>query len=103
MLSNVFFFILVAIFCLGVVLNLAGPEGILQSYKRWYIPEWFRFITAALEAICVLLFFTPMAIFGYGLALLIMVSAIGILIFNREYKPLIAPVLTSAMIIFLLV
>lgn len=101
-LSTVVFVIFVTIFCIGVGVNLAGPEGIRESYKRWNLPAWFRFITAALEAISVILVFTPLKLLGYTLALLVMFSAIIILVRNREYKPLIAPLLTSAMIIFLL-
>lgn len=101
-LDNIIFYIFIMVFCVGVVVNLIGPKGIVDSYKRWGLPGWFRYITAALEALTMALVFTNMAKIGYALALWVMGSAIIILVFNKEYKPVVAPVLTCAMIIFLM-
>lgn len=100
--NNIVFTLFVIIFCIGVVVNLVGPQGIVESYKRWGLPGWFRYVTAAVEALSVVLVFTYFELLGYALALGVMGGAMVILIFNREYKPVIAPFLTSVIIIFLL-
>lgn len=100
--NNVALFLFFTIFFIGVVVNLVGPKGIIDSYIRWRMPSWFRFITAALEALALILIILNYEMLGYGLALVVMLAAIVILCFNKELKPLIAPVLTIALIIFLL-
>ena len=100
--SNVVFSLFVIVFCIGVVVNLVGPKGIVDSYKRWGLPGWFRYVTAAFEAIAVVLVFTHLKIIGYALAMGVMGGAIVILLFKKEFKPIVAPVLTLAMIVFLM-
>lgn len=102
MLYHIVFIAFVIIFLTGVVINLTGPKGIVDSYVRWGLPGWFRFITAAVEALALILVFTGFDIVGYAFALGVMSGAIVILGFNREYKPIIAPLLTCLMLIFLL-
>ena len=100
--NNVAVFLFFTIFSIGVVVNLVGPKGIIGSYIRWRMPSWFRFITAALEALALILILLKYEMLGYGLALAVMLAAIVILYFNKELKPLIAPLLTSMLILFLL-
>lgn len=100
--NNVAVFLFFTIFSIGVVVNLVGPKGIIDSYIRWRMPSWFRFITAALEALALILILLKYEMLGYGLALAVMLAAIVILYFNKELKPLIAPLLTSMLILFLL-
>ncbi|EML9727503.1 DoxX family protein [Klebsiella aerogenes] len=100
--NNLLFSVFIVIFCIGVLANLTGPKGIVDSYKRWGLPGWFRFITAAFEALAVALVFTPFKLIGYGLALGVMGGAVVILVFNKEFRPVIAPLLTAAVIIFLM-
>lgn len=100
--QQLFFYVFVIIFLIGVTANLIGPKAIVDSYKRWGFPRWFRFITAAVEALSVFLVFTPLRIFGYVLAVGVMGSAIIILVINKDFRPIIAPVFTTALIIFLM-
>lgn len=91
------------IFCIGVLVNLLGPKGIIYSYERWGLPKWFRFITATFEALAVILAFTPLQLAGYLIALTVMGGAILILLLNREYKPIFAPLVTCVIIIYLMI
>lgn len=91
------------IFCIGVLVNILGPKGIIDSYKRWGLPESFRFITATLEFLALILAFTPLQLLGYLIALTVMGGAILILLLNREYKPIFAPLVTCVIIIYLMI
>ena len=96
------FFIFCVIFTIGVIVNLAGPKAIIDSYARRGFPAGFRFITALFEAISLLLLYLGFDKMGYALALIVMGGAVVILALNKDYKPIIAPALTI-MIVFLLV
>ena len=40
---------LAAFFLAAAIGNLVGPDTIVEEYRRWGYPGWFRFVTGTLE------------------------------------------------------
>lgn len=84
--------LLAAFFTFGGVLNLALPEPIRNDYARWGYPDWFHYVTAALEfLVAAALLFPNTRIFGAALGSAVMAAAVGTTLFHREYKHALAP------------
>lgn len=75
------------VFASGVIVNLVGPAGIRDGYNRWGYPPYFRFVTAALEGLAlVLIVIDSTRVAGLALAALIMLAAIVTLVRASEAK-----------------
>jgi hypothetical protein len=84
---------LAAFFTLGGVINLLAPESTAAEYKRWGYPDWFHFVTAALElATAVLLAVTATRLWGAGLGAAVMVAATATVIYYAEYVRAVPPI-----------
>lgn len=101
-LHDAIFYLFNIVFFIGVILNATGPKGIRHSYQKWGLPGYFRFFTAALELLSLYLIWSGNALVGYLIALTVMGGAIFILIRNSEYKPLLAPLVTISIILYLM-
>jgi hypothetical protein len=77
---------LAAFFTLGGVINLLAPGSTAAEYKRWGYPDWFHFVTGALElATATLLAWAVTRLWGAGLGGAVMVAAAATVIFHSEY------------------
>lgn len=99
---DILLYIFTAVFAIGVILNTLGPKGIKDSYIRWGLSENFRFLTALLELAALALIWSGNPLPGYLTALVVMAGAVYILCRSKEYKPVIAPCVTIAIIFFLM-
>lgn len=84
-LLDILLWLLILFFVVGGAVNLAGPAGVREDYRRWGYPSWFRFLTGALEIASALMMIAP-ATRPAGLALgaVIMTGAAATLIHRRE-------------------
>lgn len=81
------FYVVTGVFALGAIINLIAPGSIREDYTRWGYPNGFRFVTAALEALAVVLILLPSTrLAGLALGGLIMLAAIATLVRTREYS-----------------
>jgi hypothetical protein len=84
---------LAAFFTLGGVINLLAPGSTAAEYKRWGYPDWFHFVTGALElATAVLLAMTVTRLWGAGLGGAVMVAAAATVVYHREYVHAVPPI-----------
>lgn len=75
------------VFATGVIINLVGPAGIRDAYTRWGYPPYFRFVTAAVEALAlVLIMVESTRTAGLALAAMVMLAAITTLVRASETK-----------------
>jgi hypothetical protein len=75
-----------AFFTLGAVINVLAPGSTAAEYRRWGYPDWFHFVTGALElATAVLLAVTATRLLGAGLGGAVMLAAAGTVIVHGEY------------------
>jgi len=93
---------LVAFFIIGTRTNGLGPQKIRESYAAWGYPAWFRFVTAALEALVAALLLFPLSQpFGIVLGVMIMLAAAATLIRAKDYVQLSGPVVIIALLLVL--
>ena len=84
---------LAAFFVLGGAINVAGRGSTIAEYRRWGYPDWFHFVTGALEfATALLLAMTTTRLLGAGLGGAVMLAAAATVVFNREYARAAPPV-----------
>src|ERR1700677_836887 len=85
---------LAAFFTLGAVINVLAPASTAAEYRRWGYPDWFHFVTGALElATAVLLALTATRLLGAGLGGAVMLAATSTVIVHREYVRAAMPIL----------
>jgi hypothetical protein len=85
---------LVAFFVLGGVINLVAPGAMAAEYRRWGYPNWFHFVTGALElATAILLAIAATRLLGAGLGGAVMLAAAATVVFHREYIRAAPPVI----------
>jgi hypothetical protein len=84
---------LAAFFTLGAVINILAPGSTAVEYRRWGYPDWFHFVTGALElATAVLLAVTATRLSGAGLGGGIMLAAAATVVVHGEYVRAAPPV-----------
>jgi len=77
--------LLILFFVVGGAVNLAGPAGVREDYRRWGYPSWFRFVTGTLEIVSALMTIAPATRpAGLVLGAVIMIGAAATLIHRRE-------------------
>jgi hypothetical protein len=82
-----------AFFTLGAVINVLAPGSTADEYRRWGYPDWFHFVTGALElATAVLLAVTATRLLGAGLGGAVMLAAAGTVIIHGEYVRAVPPI-----------
>lgn len=84
--------LLAASFIVGTVINCFTSESVRKDYARWGYPDWFHYVTAALElTVAVLLLFPASRPLGAALGTAVMAAAAGTTLIHREYARAIAP------------
>jgi hypothetical protein len=84
---------LAAFFALGGAINILAPGSTVAEYRRWGYPDWFHFVTGALEfATALLLLSATTRLFGAGLGCAIMLAAAATVIAHAEYRRAAPPV-----------
>jgi DoxX-like family len=84
---------LAAFFILGAAINVLAPGSTAAEYQRWGYPDWFHFVTGALEfATAVLLVVTATRLLGAGLGGAVMLAAVATVIVHGEYVRAAPPV-----------
>lgn len=84
---------LAAFFTLGAVINVIAPGSTAAEYRRWGYPDWFHFVTGALElATAVLLAVAATRLLGVGLGGAVMFAATATVIVHGEYVRAAPPV-----------
>jgi sterol desaturase/sphingolipid hydroxylase (fatty acid hydroxylase superfamily) len=83
---------LAAFFVVGFVINTFAFGQVGPEYRRWGYPDWFHFVTGALELVAALLL-PAMAtrLIGVALGSAIMLAAIATVVWHREYRHAAAP------------
>jgi hypothetical protein len=77
---------LAAFFASGAVINILAPGSTAAEYRRWGYPDWFHFVTGALElATAVLLAITTTRLLGAGLGGAVMLAAAATVLVHGEY------------------
>lgn len=95
---HIFAGLLSAFFIVGGAVNLFAPPEILQDYQTWGYPDWFHYVTGALEWSAAVLMAIPLTrLAGSILAAAIMTAAAATVLSHGEYvhglQPLIVLVL----------
>jgi hypothetical protein len=84
---------LAAFFTLGAVINVVAPGSTAAEYRRWGYPDWFRFVTGALDLMtAVLLMLTATRLLGAELGGAVMLAAAATVTVHREYVRAAPPV-----------
>lgn len=84
---------LAAFFVLGGAINILAPGSTAAEYRRWGYPDWFHFITGALEfATAFLLLPATTRLLGAGLGCATMFAAAATVIVHGEYPRAAPPV-----------
>jgi hypothetical protein len=90
---------LAAFFIVGAVINVLAPGSTADEYRRWGYPDWFHFVTGALElATAVLLAITATRLLGAGLGGAVMLAAAATVFVNGEYSRAAPPVAILVML-----
>jgi hypothetical protein len=77
---------LAAFFLVGFFINTFAVKLVGPDYKRWGYPDWFHFVSGALElAVAALMTNALTRPYGLLLGACIMVAAIATVIYHREY------------------
>lgn len=91
-------YLLLFIFCVGVVVSATRPRPVVDIYQVLRMPPWFPFVTAAMEGLAVaLLIRTGTVTWGALLSAAIMGAAILMMLRVREYGHLVPPFVTMAL------
>jgi DoxX-like family len=90
---------LAAFFTLGAVINVLALGTTADEYQRWGYPDWFHFVTGALElATAILLAVTATRWLGAGLGGAVMVAAAATVIAHGEYVRAAPPVVVLVLL-----
>jgi hypothetical protein len=77
---------LAAFFIVGSVINVFAPGTTALEYQRWGYPDWFHFVTGALEFVAaILLALTSTRLVGAGLGAAVMFAAAATVVLHGEY------------------
>lgn len=87
-------FLLAAFFVFGGIVNIIAPGTIQDDYLRWGYPDWFHYLTGALELTAAALLISRYRLFGAILGACVMTGAVSTVIYNGEYSHAIAPFIT---------
>jgi hypothetical protein len=81
-----------AFFALGFVINTFAVKKVGPEYRRWGYPDWFHFVSGALELLVALLLpATVTRPFGIVLGCAIMLAAMATVIYHREHPRAVPP------------
>lgn len=81
-----------AFFGLGFVINTFAVKMVGPEYQRWGYPDWFHFVTGALELVVAMLLPLAMTrLFGVALGSAIMIAAIVTVTYHHEFHRAAAP------------
>ena len=93
MFVTIFTWITAAVFLLGSVINATGAKGVKEEFDHWGLPQWMRYLAAAMELTTAVLLVVPgTALLGCLVGACVMAGAIATLLKHKEYKHAIAPV-----------
>jgi hypothetical protein len=91
---------LAAFFMLGGAINVLARGSTAEEYRRWGYPDWFHFVTGALEfTTAALLVLTATRLLGAGLGCAIMLAAAATVIVHREYPRAAPPIIALVLLI----
>ena len=89
--------LLAAFFVVGGLGNIFASEAIRADYLRWGYPDWFHYVTGAVElSAAALIARRPTRPWGAALASLVMASAAGTVLLHGELTHAIVPLVTLA-------
>ncbi|CAN7411452.1 DoxX family protein [Pararhizobium sp. LjRoot238] len=84
--GNVLAWLLAAFFLVGAYGNTFVTGEIAADYARWGYPESFHYLTAFLEFMAaVMLILRPLRLYGSLLGSVVMLAAVGTVMFHGEY------------------
>jgi hypothetical protein len=87
-----------AFFALGSWFNARDPKSIAE-YRTWGFPDWFHFVTAAMElATAALLILAATRLYGAGLGCIVMFGATLTLLVHDEYSHALLPMAIFALL-----
>jgi hypothetical protein len=90
---------LAAFFALGSWFNTFDANSIAE-YRKWGYPEWFHFVTAAMELATAALLITAMTrACGAGLGCIVMIGAVATLLIHRQYTHAVLPAVIFALLV----
>lgn len=90
--------LLAAFFLFGAVGNILAPPDIAASYRRWGYPDWFHFVTGALElAAAGLLAWRRTRAVGAALAVSVMGAAVLTVLLHGDHGHLPPPLVVLAL------
>ena len=77
--------LLAAFFMVNGAINVVGPQGMRDGFKRWGYPPWFHLFNGVLQlATGVLIAYAPTRLAGLGLGALVCLAVFATLIRHRE-------------------
>lgn len=82
--SHLLAWVLAAFFFVGGLGNIFASEAILADYARWSYPDWFHYVTGALEIFTAALILLARRA-GLALAAMIMASAVATVLWHGEF------------------
>jgi hypothetical protein len=90
---------LAAFFIVGSTINVLAPGTTAEEYRRWGYPDWFHFVTGALEfAAAVLLALASTRLLGAGLGVAVMLAAAATVVFHGEYFRAAPPIVVLSLL-----
>lgn len=95
--TSILAWLLVAFFIVGGIGNFFVSPEIAADYRRWGYPDWFHYLTGALElTAAALIAYRPTRFWGAGLASGVMVAAALTVLWHGELTHAIAPLIVLA-------
>ncbi|HEY4079440.1 MAG TPA: DoxX family protein [Burkholderiaceae bacterium] len=102
--SSILAMILMVLFAVAGVVNLAGLGPVKRDFARWGYPTWFRWLCGALElSSAAFLVGQPTRVLGLALSGAVMIGALFTLLRNREPFRHLAPALIFSALLVLAV
>ncbi|MGL3606430.1 DoxX family protein [Rhizobium sp. G187] len=83
--------LLAAFFAIGAFGNMFASETILADYQRWGYPDWFHWVTGAVELATSLILLTRFRLWGAVLGSSVMASAVATVVYHGEYGHAVPP------------
>ena len=79
-------------FFVGGGVNIVAPPSVRDGFIRWGFPSWFHFVVGAMEIAAAAMLVVPaLHIFGLLLSAATMMSAVIVVLYQREYTHAILP------------
>jgi len=86
------------VFVAGAIGNGIAPPAMRSAYERWGYPDWFHYVTAAVELVAaVMIFFPATRVAGAALGGLVMGAALWTVLHNREFSHAAGPIVIGAL------